>query len=510
MSNPLKKTADMTPEEKRALLAELLRKKARRPKSYPLSFAQERLFFLHRLMPQSAFYNMPTAVRLRGPLDHALLQRSLDELVRRHDTLRTSFGWNDGQPLQLVSPAGSVPITLVDLCALPGEEREEEARRVVDEHARGLFKLEEWPLLRVVLLRLGEEDHVLLAVMHHIVSDGWSMDVMVRELGTLYAAFRQGRPSPLRELPIQYPDYAVWQRRQAMSEELEKQLSYWRRQLDGAPELLTLQTDRPRPEVQTFEGARADLALTQPLSRGLRALSRAEGATLFMTFLAAYQVMLSHYSGQDDICVGVPHAGRDRAETEGLIGFFVNTMVLRTNLSGNPSLREVLRRVRGVVLEAQANRDLPFEKILEALHPRRSMSYTPLFQVMFAFTAPSRAPVAASDLTLSEFGTRTGMVPADMLLSAIDAEQSLAGSLQYNTKLFEPATIAQMMAGLRTILRLLVERPEMKLDELRALLTEADREYLAASKQEGAQTRQGRFKAAKRRGVSGAQRAGGA
>ncbi|HEX8148767.1 MAG TPA: amino acid adenylation domain-containing protein [Pyrinomonadaceae bacterium] len=509
MSITPEQLAGMTPEEKRALLAELLRKKARQPKAYPLSFAQERLFFLHRLMPQSTFYNMPSAVRLQGPLDHAVFQRSFDELLRRHAALRTSFDWNKGHPLQLVHPDASITVPLIDLRQLPEPEREAEARRLVDEQARELFKLEEWPLLRTLLLRLGEEEHVLLAVMHHIVSDGWSMEVMVRELATLYMAFKRGRPSPLPELPIQYPDYAVWQRRPETAEEFERQLDYWRRQLAGVPELLKLPADRPRPEVQTFEGTRVDLGLSDDLGRALRALSRAEGATPFMTLLAAYQIMLSHYSGQDDICVGVPLAGRERAETQGLIGFFVNTVVMRTKLPGDATLREVLRRVRGVVLEAQAHHDLPLERILESLQPRRSMSYTPLYQVMFSYTASSsRTPVTTSDLTVSEFGTRVGMVPADMMLSVIDSEQGLSGSLQYSVHLFEQATIDQMLGGLRAILRELVERPESKLAGLRSRLSEYDREFLAARAREAAQARQGRIKVARRRGVSGAKTAG--
>ncbi|MFL5539299.1 MAG: condensation domain-containing protein, partial [Longimicrobiaceae bacterium] len=394
MSEVLARVDKLSPE-RRALLQKLLRKQAGeahepgaiRPREgggpAPLSFAQERLWFIDRLEPGSAVYNMPMARRLGGALDESALERSLSEIVRRHEALRTVFAEVDGSPVQVITPFDGFVVPAEDLSGLGEAEREEAVRRRFAEEAGRAFDLSAGPLFRAALLRLGAEDHVLLLSMHHIVSDGWSTGVLFRELWALYAAYREGGESPLPELPVQYADYAVWQREQLTGEALDRQLSYWRERLAGAPELLELPTDHPRPAVQTYRGATVPVGLSLELLERLQALGQSEGATLYMTLLGAFQVLLGKYAGSGDVVVGSPIAGRTRGEVEGLIGFFVNTLVLRTDLGGDPSFRKVLRRVREATLGAYEHQEVPFEKLVAELQPERSLSHSPLFQVLF-------------------------------------------------------------------------------------------------------------------------------
>ncbi|HEU4557526.1 MAG TPA: amino acid adenylation domain-containing protein, partial [Longimicrobium sp.] len=349
----------------------------------PLSFAQQRLWFIDQLEPGSAAYNLTGAWRLEGALDTAALERSLGEIVRRHEALRTVFAEVDGSPVQVIAPFGGLALPVEDLSGLSEADREAALRRRAWEVAARPFDLAAGPLFRAALLRLGEHDHVLLLGMHHIVSDGWSVGVLYRELSALYAAYRAGAESPLPELAVQYADFAVWQREHLEGEALDRQLSYWRERLSGAPELLELPTDHPRPAVQTFGGDTVPVELSLELLERVQALGRSEGATLYMTLLGAFQVLLSKYSGSDDIVVGSPIAGRTRAEVEELIGFFVNTLVLRTDLGGDPGFREVLGRVREATLGAYAHQEVPFEKLVAELQPERSLSLSPFFQVMF-------------------------------------------------------------------------------------------------------------------------------
>ena len=331
---------------------------------FPTSFAQQRLWFVHQWEPGTPLYNIPCSFRLTGRLDVAALEQSFNELVRRHESLRTSFSDVDGQPVQVITPSLTVTLLVVDLSSIPGAEHESEALRLATEEARRPFDLTQVPLLRASVLQMAEQEHVLLLTLHHIVSDGWSMGVLFRELSALYNAFSTGKPSPLAELPLQYPDFAVWQRQWLQGEVLEGQLSYWKKQLAKAPAVLDLPTDRPRPPVQTYRGARQSLVLSQALTSRLKAISRQESVSLFMTLLAAFQTLLYRYTQCDDILVGSPIAGRNRTDIEGLIGFFVNTLVLRTDLSGDPSFRELLGRVRKLALDAYAHQDLPFEKLI--------------------------------------------------------------------------------------------------------------------------------------------------
>jgi amino acid adenylation domain-containing protein len=440
----------------------------------PLSFAQERLWFLDRLEPGSATYNIPEAWRLRGALDEAALERSLSEIVRRHEALRTVFAEVDGSPVQVVAPFGGFALPVEDLSGLSEADREAAAGRRAGEEARRAFDLSAGPLFRPALLRLYAEDHVLLLSMHHIVSDGWSMEVLFRELSVLYAAYREGRESPLPELGVQYADYAAWQREHLQGEVLERQLSYWRERLADAPALLELPTDHPRPTVQTFRGAHERIELSGELLERLRELGRSEGATLYMVVLSAFQVLLSKYSGSGDVVVGSPIAGRTRKEIEELIGFFVNTVVLRTDLSGDPSFRETLRRVREVTLGAYAHQEVPFEKLVAELQPERSLSHSPLFQVMFTLQNAGGGGGGLPGLEVSGVGADLASARFDLSLVLAATPQGLRGALNYGTDLFERGTVERMIGHLARVLEQVAADADVRLSRLE-LLGDAER-----------------------------------
>jgi amino acid adenylation domain-containing protein len=443
----------------------------------PLSFSQQRLWFLDQYEPDKSFYNMPYGLRLVGALDAAALEQSLNEIVRRHETLRTVFSVVEGEPVQIITPPVNGSLAVVDLRNHPENEREHEARRLASEEARRSFDLKQGPLFRTTLIRLDKDDHVLVLVMHHIVSDGWSMGVLHRELSKLYGAFSQCRPSPLAELPLQYADYAVRQREWFTGPELERQLSYWKKQLEGVPELLNLSTDRPRPAVQSYRGARRSIELSQELTVALKTSSRKEGVTLFMTLLAAFQTLLYRYSGQEDITVGSPIANRTRTEIEQLIGLFVNTLVLRADLSGNPSFREVLRRVRTVALDAYEHQDLPFEKLVEELNPHRSLSHSPLFQIMLVLHNAPAGQRGLSGLTLSQVKLDNDTTKFDLSMSLVEQPDGIKGWLEYSTDLFEEATIIRLGRHFTKLLESIVADPEQSLSDL-PILTEPEKHEL--------------------------------
>ncbi|HEV2727132.1 MAG TPA: condensation domain-containing protein, partial [Solirubrobacterales bacterium] len=445
----------------------------------PLSFAQQRLWFLDQLEPGSPFYNVPSAVRLSGHLDATALSRALSEVVRRHEVLRTTFPSVGGTPVQLVHPPRPLVIEAEDLSHLPAEGRQAEAARLVSEEASLPFDLSAGPLLRARLLRLAADEHVLLLTMHHVVSDGWSMGLFVDEVSALYSAFALGQPSPLADLPVQYADYAVWQRGWLRGEVLERELGYWRSQLGGELPVLELPTDRPRPPAQTYHGARRFLRVGEGATEALRRLGEREGCTLFMTLLAAFDVLLYRHTGQEDLLVGTDIAGRSRAETEGLIGFFVNQLVLRADLSGGPTFVGLLRRVRETTLGAYAHQEVPFEKLVEELQPDRDPSRSPLFQVKFVLqNAPGGGGGArVGGLTLGRLPAESGAAKFDLTLSVTEAGGGLSGALEYNTDLFEAGT-AERLAG--RFVRLVeaiaggAERPVAELE----MLSEAERRQL--------------------------------
>ena len=448
-----------------------------RDKDLPLSFAQQRLWFLDQLEPESTAYHVPWVLRLRGPLNVSALEESLGEIVKRHEALRTRFSMAAGEPVQIICPQLNLKLQIVDLSDRAESEREDEARKQADEEVRQRFNLTQGPLLRVTLLRLADQDHVLVLILHHIVADGWSMAVLQRELSILYQAFSSAQPSPLPDLPIQYADFAVWQRQWLQGEVLESQLSYWKKQLEGAPAVLNLPMDRPRPPLQSFRGARRSLELSKGLTRDLKNLSRQNDVTLFMTLLAAFQTLLYRYTGQEDVVVGSPIANRSRSEIENLIGFFVNTLVLRSNLAGDPSFRDLLARVREVALEAFAHQDLPFEKLVEDLNPERNLNHSPLFQVMFVLQNASATTRGFGGLTFQSFGMGNVTAKFDLTLSMREEADVLRGSLEYSTDLFDAATIDRLIGHFQSLLQEIVSNPDRRISDL-LILTTAEKQQL--------------------------------
>ncbi|HEX2268089.1 MAG TPA: amino acid adenylation domain-containing protein, partial [Pyrinomonadaceae bacterium] len=440
----------------------------------PLSFGQQRLWFLDQLEPDNPVYNIPAAIRLNGSLNVDALVHSLNELVRRHEVLRTTFTIVDGHPAQVIHEAKPLPLPIVDLQKLSADEREARALQLVAVEARKPFNISSEPPIRAQLLRMDENDHVILVSMHHIASDLFSRMILVREIAALYQAYDQNMPSPLAELPIQYADYALWQRQWLQGEVLERQLRYWKNQLDGAAAVLELPTDRPRPPVQSYRGASLPFTPSIELARALKDLARAEGVTLFMLLMAAFQTLLFRYCGQRQISVGTPVAGRTRRETEGLIGFFINTLVLRTDFSGDPTFRQLLQRVKEVALGAFAHQDVPFEKLVEELNVERSLSHTPLFQVMLDLQTLQPDDFQLSGLTLTPLAPEQPTAKFDLNFDIVDANDTLTGVLEYSTDLFDSETIARMLAHFEQLLSEVVAHPQRRISSLR-LLSEAER-----------------------------------
>ena len=450
-----------------------------RDRDLPLSFAQQRLWFLDRLVPENPFYNMACGLRLAGELDAAALAAALSEVVRRHEPLRTAFPAEGGVPRQVISPLSDVPLPVADLSALAAAQREAELEHVAGAAARRPFDLGRGPLLRALLVRLGLEEHALAVTVHHIVSDGWSLIVLEEELAVLYGAFREGRPAPLPDLPVQYADFAVWQRRRLSGEGLESLLADWKERLAGAPDRLELPADRPRGAGEA-RGGSAPVLWPAALGGACRTLARREGATPAMTVLAVFQALLSRLSGQEDLLVGSPVANRNRREIEGLIGFFANTLVLRGDLSGDPSFRALLARVRETSLAAYDHQELPFEKLVEELDPERSLGRNPLVQVVLGFQNLVRSAPAMPGLAASLLGGRavdTGTSKFDLTLFLWEEGQGLRGLLEYDRGLFDRPTALRLLDQLEGLLGTALEAPETRLSEL-PLLSPSQRHQL--------------------------------
>jgi amino acid adenylation domain-containing protein/non-ribosomal peptide synthase protein (TIGR01720 family) len=443
----------------------------------PLSFAQQRMWFLEQLEPSRAVYNLPLAWRFTGDLNVSALEQSVGEIVRRHEILRTTFPSVDGQPMQMIAPELALPLLVVDLQSLLETEREAAVQRLAAEEAQRPFDLVHGPLVRATLLRMSGEDHVLLLILHHIIFDDWSAMVFWRELATLYTAICTAQPPSLPALPLQYADFAVWQRQWLYGEVLEAQLAYWKQQLGDTLPVLELPTDRPRPLVQTFQGARQSLVLQASLTAALKALSQREGVTSFMMLVTAFQTLLYHYTGQTDLVVGTPLAGRTRVETEGLLGFFVNTLVLRADLSGNPRFRELLSQVREVTLKAYDHQDLPFEKLVETLQPVRDLSRNPLVQVMVALQQPPPPAEELPGLTVRSVAIDCRTAKFELSLFLQDTEWEMLATVEYNTDIFDHPTITRMLGHFQTLLEGVIANPEQHLADL-PLLTAAERQQL--------------------------------
>ncbi|KKJ01928.1 condensation domain-containing protein, partial [Burkholderia gladioli] len=440
----------------------------------PLSYEQERVWAQEVLGLAGTGYNIPVALSLRGAVRAEALERALSALVERHEILRTRFEAAEGGARQIVEPAAPVALARLDLGSEADESRQAAALdRLLRDEVERPFDLASGPLLRAALVRLDDTRHVMLLNMHHIVSDGWSADVLVRELGALYAGFAAGRAVELAPLPVQYGDYAIWQREWLDEARLAQQLDYWKGALDGAPVALELPTDRPRPAEQSFRGARAQFVLPGELVARLTELAQRDTATLYMVLLAGFATLLGRYSGQRDIVIGAPVAGRRAQELEGLIGFFINTLALRADLSGNPGFAELLGRVKRNALAAYAHQDLPFEKLVAELAPARDLSRQPLFQVVFGFQQAT-PPMSLPGIEIAELDSEAMAVKFDLSLQMRQHRDHLACTLEYATDLFDRASIERMIGHYRNLLEAAVRDPRQRIGEL-DMLGAADR-----------------------------------
>ena len=494
MSHLIEEIKKLSPE-RRELLERLLKKEPPRSSGsviiprlrssnlVPVSFAQQRLWFLDQMEPGNHAFNVPVALRVSGPLQVAVLEQCLGEIVRRHEVLRPSLKVVEGQPMQFINPPSKLSLGVEDLRGLGEQEREAEVLRLCEEEALLPFDLARGPLLRVRLLRAGEHEHMVLLTMHHIVSDAWSAGVLVEEVMSLYTAYAEGRPSPLAELPVQYADFAEWQRETLAGETLETLLGYWKKQLRGVG-VLNLQTDRPRPPVPSYRGARQPFFVPEPLTAALKTLSRQEGVTLFMTLLAAFQTLLHLYTKQSDIVVGTDIANRTREETERLIGFFVNMLALRVDLSGNPTFRELLKRVQKVTVEAYAHQDLPFEKLVASLHLERDQSRFPVFQAVFVLQNAPTPVLEITDLVLRPLPVENYTVKFDLIMFVMERAGQLTARLDYSTDLFDERTMSRFLKHFNTILEHVAAQPDVRIDMLEMFTIEEKEKLLVREKEQ--------------------------
>ncbi len=443
----------------------------------PLSFAQQRLWFLDRMQQEGAVYNIPLAVRVEGFLDVGIFQQCLNEIVQRHEVLRTNFATKEGQPYQVIQDQRKIAIEQIDLRTLNTTEQERQVKDRSIAEAQTDFDLAEDLLLRVKLLQIADREWVVLFTMHHIISDGWSMEVLIKEITELYRAFLTGMTSPLKPLPIQYADFAIWQRQQLQGEVLEIELGYWRSKLQGELPVIQLPADFPRARVQTFQGAIAQFQLSASVTAKLKTLAHKESATLFMTLLAAFKALLYRYTGQTDLIVGTPIANRNRPEIEGLIGFFVNTLVLRSHLQPDQSFRTFLQQVKTATLEAYDHQDLPFEKLVEDLQPVRDLSHNPLFQVKFRLENLPQQRLDLPGLSLSPVSQSYSTAKLDLSVDLYETNSGLVGGFEYNRDLFGPETIERMTQHFQVLLEGIANHPEQRMGEL-PLLTEAERQQI--------------------------------
>jgi acyl-CoA synthetase (AMP-forming)/AMP-acid ligase II/acyl carrier protein len=447
----------------------------------PLCLAQERLWFLEQLEPGNPFYNVAIAIQLSGTLDIGVLQQSLNEIIKRHDSLRTSFVCVAGQTAQKIHLNLGVKLATVDCTHL---ESPKSLEKLILKETQQPFDLSQAPLIRSQLLCLAEDEHFLLLTMHHIISDGWSVGILIQELAEVYQSIREGKAFPLAELPIQYADFAYWQRQELQQELLKTQLNYWKQQLSGKISILELPTDKPRPITQTFAGKKHNLALSEDLRIAVKNLSQVEGVTLFMTLLTVFEILLYSWSNQEDIIIGTPVIGRYHTETQKIIGFFINTLVLRTDLSGNPTFRELMKRVKQVVLEAYDHQDVPFEKLVEELQPKRNLSYNPLFQVMFIFQNTSIPSIKQPELTWEPQEIDNGTSKFDLKLNLWETLAGFQGSFEYKTDLFESKTISRLASSFEVLLQAIISQPDVSLQELITMVKTVEKQQIFLQKQE--------------------------
>ncbi|MBD2468780.1 condensation domain-containing protein [Nostoc sp. FACHB-145] len=460
----------------------------------PLCLAQERLWFLDQLEPGNPFYNVAIAIRLTGKLNPVILEQSLNEIIKRHESLRTSFPAIDGRPIQIIHESLEIKLSIWQNCDF-------DIQNVILQETQQPFDLSQLPLLRAKLIHQKEDEHLLLISIHHIIADGWSIGILIQELAKIYAAFSVGKPSPLPELSIQYADYAYWQRQWLQTDILQPQLAYWKQQLSNSAPLLQLPIDRTRPEIQNFKGKKEFFTINGEIKQAVKHLNQQEGVTLFMTLLAVFQTLLYCYTKQEDILVGSPVVGRNWRETENLIGFFINTLVFRTDFSKNPSFREVLQRLRACALDAYAHQDLPFEKLVEELQPERNLSYNPLFQVMFILQNAPIPAIELTELTMHPQEVDVGTSKFDLKFSIWESSEGFQGSMEYKTDLFNAGTIARMNNHFAILLSHVVEQPDSKVQDLTQILAQSDREKQLIQEQKLEQTSVLKLKLTKRKAI---------
>ena len=477
-----------------------------RAQPLPLSFAQQRLWFLDQLEPNDISYNVPVAVKLTGTLDVRALEAALCEIIKRHEVLRTTFAVVEREPVQIIHESMAMNLSVEDFSDFNGQEREAEVLRIATEEAQKSFDLSHGPLLRARLLRLDKDQHIFFLTMHHIITDEWSMGVFIKEIATLYEALSSGKPSPLLDLAIQYADYAHWQRNWLQGGALEKQRAFWRQQLAGNLPTLKLPIDRQRVTGQTFRGRRSSFTLPKDVSRAIKELGRQEGATIFMTLMAVFKVLLYRYTQQQDILIGTAIANRNKGETEQLIGFFVNTLVIRTKFSGDLTFKKLLGHIRETTLGAYVHQDMPFDKLVEEFAPDRNQNQTPLFQVAFGMrNAPAGLfELPGLSITPLEMNLDTGRF--DLTLWMTEGDDGLQGDWFYNTDLFDLETIKRMQRHFASLLRNIVVQPDAKLDAL-DILTEEEKQERLAKKREREESNLNRLKNIKRRVVGEMQSA---
>lgn len=469
---------------------------------FPTSFGQQRLWFLDQLENGTSSYNLPLAARLVGSLNIQALKQSLSTIIERHEVLRTTFTSIDGQPVQVISPHQNLSIFETDLQHMSVKDREQEGRRIVQEEALRPFNLARGPLLRLVLIRLEPQEHMLLLVMHHIISDNWSMEIFLREMLTFYSSFSRQHQARLTDLPIQYADFAQWQRQWLQGKVLEDHMTYWKRQLAGAPPVTVLPTDHPRPGQLTGRGAICTHLLPSSLVEQIKAVGREESCTLFMVLVATLNIVIFSYTNQDDMVIGADVANRTRDEVEGLIGFFVNQLVLRTSLSGNPGFRELLRQVRSVALEAFAYQELPFDKVVEVLNPERRLDYTPVFQIKISAQKRLDQVLNLTGISVTVLEIEKGTSQLDLNFRTFGTKDGLILSTEYNAELFDPSTIEQILAQFECILNLVTGQLDMPLATIVAKLAEADTHRQNRKNQELKQASLQKLKKIKRRAVN--------
>jgi len=461
-------------KSKREQLAELLKLRLMQVRYCEPSYAQQRMWYMDQLQPGNPAYNVPIALRLKGTVDQSVLQRSLNSVIKRHEILRTTFPVNDGTVRQKISPFAEVSLPIIDLRGRHELTRENEMRRIMNDEAQRSFDLSNGPLLAAVLVRLRDDDHVFVLVLHHIICDGWSLEVLVKDFAAYYEAHACEKPAVLPPMTIQYADFTIWQRNWLSGERLQRHLEFWRRQLQGLS-VLQVPTDYPRPAIATNRGDREHFRLSADLSQRLRELSRQHRVTLFMTLLAAFQWLLARYSGQEDVGVGTFIANRNRMETEGLIGFFVNQLVLRTDVGGDPSFSELLLRARHTVLDAYEHQDLPFEKLVEELAPERNLRDMPFFRIQMVLQNTPAASINVPGLELSHMEPDRRVSKLDLSLFMHEKGDLLTGTMEYNTDIFRSSSVCRLLGHFETLLEEVSRHPEQPLSSLSwAMVSEAE------------------------------------